>query len=150
MYHGPSKARCVAAATAPLAASTPAVLGPFQKPMRMAMNIAEKAKSIGSFVRIDMEDSTCTDDTLLVYRELCKTHPNAGIVLQAYLRRTMAEVLRCTKDGITINTFALDIEKSHFPFVEQIAQVNRGRTFYVDTKNLGVYALDSFVRHRAS
>jgi uncharacterized protein with von Willebrand factor type A (vWA) domain len=62
------------------------------------------------------------------------------------LEKTMAEVLRCTKAGITINTFALDIERSQFPFVEQIAKVNGGRTFYTSVDDLGVYALDDFVR----
>ena len=61
---------------------------------------------------------------------------------------TMAEVLRCTKAGITINTFALDIERSQFPFVEQIARVNGGRTFYTDVDNLGKYVLDDFVQNR--
>ena len=66
------------------------------------------------------------------------------------LEKTMAEVLRCTKAGITINTFALDIERSRFPFVEQIARVNGGRTFYTSVDDLGVYALDDFVRsHKA-
>jgi uncharacterized protein with von Willebrand factor type A (vWA) domain len=64
------------------------------------------------------------------------------------LEKTMAEVLRCTKAGITINTFALDIERSQFPFVEQIAKVNGGRTFYTSVDDLGVYALDDFVRSR--
>ncbi len=64
------------------------------------------------------------------------------------LERTMAEVLRCTKAGITINTFALDIERSQFPFVEQIGRVNGGRTFYTSVDELGSYALDDFVRHR--
>lgn len=64
------------------------------------------------------------------------------------LERTMAEVLRCTKAGITINIFALDIERSQFPFVEQIARVNGGRTFYTSVDELGSYALDDFVRHR--
>ncbi len=64
------------------------------------------------------------------------------------LDKTMAEVLRCTNAGITINTFALDIERSQFPFVEQIARVNGGRTFYTDVNDLGVYALDDFVKHR--
>lgn len=64
------------------------------------------------------------------------------------LEKTMAEVLRCTKVGITINTFALDIERSQFPFVEQIAQVNGGRTFYTSVDELGVYVLDDFVQHR--
>jgi len=64
------------------------------------------------------------------------------------LERTMAEVLRCTKAEIQINTFALDIERSQFPFVEQIAKVNGGRTFYTSVDELGRYALDDFVRHR--
>ena len=63
------------------------------------------------------------------------------------LEKTMAEVLRCTKAGIIINIFALDIERSQFPFVEQIARVNGGRTFYTSVDELGAYALDDFVRH---
>jgi proline dehydrogenase len=44
----------------------------------------------GNFVRIDMEDSSTTDDTLRLYRELCEEgHENVGVVLQAYLRRTI-------------------------------------------------------------
>ena len=64
------------------------------------------------------------------------------------LELTMAEVLRCTKAAITINTFALDIERSQFPFVEQIAKVNGGRLFYTDVDELGAYVLDDFVKHR--
>jgi uncharacterized protein with von Willebrand factor type A (vWA) domain len=64
------------------------------------------------------------------------------------LQLTMAEVLRCTRAGITINTFALDIERSQFPFVEQISRVNGGRTFYTSVDDLGTYVLDDFVRHR--
>jgi len=64
------------------------------------------------------------------------------------LELTMAEVLRCTKADITINTFALDIERSQFPFVEQIARVNGGRLFYTDVDELGSYVLDDFVKHR--
>ncbi len=64
------------------------------------------------------------------------------------LQRTMAEVLRCTRAGIVINTFALDIERSQFPFVEQISRVNGGRTFYTSVDELGVYVLDDFVRSR--
>jgi proline dehydrogenase len=47
----------------------------------------------GRFVRIDMEDSSTTDDTLRLYRELREAgHENVGIVLQAYLRRTLDDV----------------------------------------------------------
>ena len=47
----------------------------------------------GNFVRIDMEDSSCTDDTLAIYRELREEGlDNVGIVLQAYLRRTLDDI----------------------------------------------------------
>jgi proline dehydrogenase len=40
-----------------------------------------------------MEDSSCTDDTLRLYRELREAgHENLGVVLQAYLRRTVDDV----------------------------------------------------------
>ena len=47
----------------------------------------------GRFVRIDMEDSTTTHATLRLYRELrAAGHDNVGVVLQAYLRRTLDDV----------------------------------------------------------
>ncbi|MGH9089861.1 MAG: vWA domain-containing protein [Acidimicrobiales bacterium] len=64
------------------------------------------------------------------------------------LRRTMAEVIRCTRAGITINVFALDLERTQFPFVEQIARVNGGRTFYTTPDALGGYVLVDFLQHR--
>jgi proline dehydrogenase len=47
----------------------------------------------GKFVRIDMEDSSVTDETLRMYRELRENgHENVGVVLQARLRRTLDDV----------------------------------------------------------
>jgi len=68
--------------------------------------------------------------------------------VQETLQRTMAEVIRTTRAGITINTFALDLERTHYPFVEQIARVNGGRTFYTTPDALGGYVLVDFLRHR--
>ena len=54
--------------------------------------ILEKANSRGIFVRIDMEDAPTTDATLRVYRDLIRRFPSgAGVVLQARLRRTLAD-----------------------------------------------------------
>src|SRR5438093_3803532 len=51
--------------------------------------VVEDAASRGNFVRIDMEDSSATDNTLRLYRELREQgHDNVGVVLQAMLRRT--------------------------------------------------------------
>ena len=55
--------------------------------------VVEDAASRGNFVRIDMEDSSTTDDTLRLYRELrASGHDNVGIVLQATLRRTISDI----------------------------------------------------------
>lgn len=55
--------------------------------------VVADAAARGIFVRIDMEHSGCTDDTLRLYRELREAgRDNVGIVLQSYLRRTLADV----------------------------------------------------------
>ena len=57
--------------------------------------VVEDAASRGNFVRIDMEDSSTTDDTLRLYRELREEgHDNIGVVLQAMLRRTADDIAR--------------------------------------------------------
>jgi len=57
--------------------------------------VVEDAASRGNFVRIDMEDSSTTDDTLHLYRELRdEGHDNVGVVLQAMLRRTADDIAR--------------------------------------------------------
>lgn len=52
---------------------------------------AEKAKS---FLWIDMEGSAYTDATLDLYRRLRPDHPRTGIALQAYLHRTVDDVVK--------------------------------------------------------
>jgi proline dehydrogenase len=55
--------------------------------------VVREAARRDNFVRIDMEDSSTTDDTLRLYRELREAgHENLGIVLQAYLRRTIDDI----------------------------------------------------------
>jgi proline dehydrogenase len=55
--------------------------------------VVEDAASRGNFVRIDMEDSSTTDDALRLYRELREEgFDNLGVVLQAMLRRTLDDI----------------------------------------------------------
>jgi len=55
--------------------------------------VVRHAGDRGNFVRIDMEDSSTTDDTLRLYRELrAAGHENVGVVLQARLKRTVDDV----------------------------------------------------------
>ncbi|WP_411276823.1 proline dehydrogenase family protein [Gaiella sp.] len=55
--------------------------------------LVHAAGAQGALVRIDMEDATCVDDTLALYRELRgQGLDNVGIVLQAYLKRTLDDI----------------------------------------------------------
>ncbi len=51
------------------------------------------AREVDGFVRVDMEDSQCTDRTIEIYRTLRGEYAgHAGLVLQSRLRRTLADV----------------------------------------------------------
>jgi proline dehydrogenase len=51
-----------------------------------------EAKKMENFVRIDMEDHTCTSDTIDIYLRLQKEFDQVGVVIQAYLRRTIDDL----------------------------------------------------------
>ena len=56
-------------------------------------DIVVKAASYKGFIRIDMEDSPCTDDEIELFRKLKSEFPaNVGLVLQAYLKRTYSDL----------------------------------------------------------
>lgn len=61
--------------------------------------ILDKAKSLNNFVRIDMEDSPVTGDTIALFRRLREKYDNVGIVVQAYLKRTYDDVVALNKEG---------------------------------------------------
>jgi proline dehydrogenase len=71
----------------------------------IATNLAQHAKYTGNFVRIDMEDSPLTDVTLGIVRRI---HARAdlrgavGIVIQAYLYRSQADIEQLIADGIRV------------------------------------------------
>jgi proline dehydrogenase len=55
--------------------------------------IVAKAASYNGFIRIDMEDSVCTDPEIELFRQLKKEFPgNVGLVIQAYLKRTLNDL----------------------------------------------------------
>jgi proline dehydrogenase len=57
------------------------------------LDVVRTAALYGNFVRIDMEDSSTTDDTLRLYRELREDgYDNVGFVLQSRLRRTLNDI----------------------------------------------------------
>jgi uncharacterized protein with von Willebrand factor type A (vWA) domain len=64
------------------------------------------------------------------------------------VQATLKEVARCTRDGITINTFMLDADRSLKTFVEKITALNRGRAFFTTPETLGDYVLVDFMEHK--
>lgn len=64
--------------------------------------IVATAQGYGNFVRIDMEDTSCTTDTINIYSRLRQKYANVGIVLQAYLRRTINDLVELAKTPANI------------------------------------------------
>jgi proline dehydrogenase len=64
--------------------------------------IVTRARQIGAFVRIDMEDHTKTDKTLDIVRALHDDYPEVGAVIQSYLRRSAADIERLIDEKIRV------------------------------------------------
>jgi uncharacterized protein with von Willebrand factor type A (vWA) domain len=63
-------------------------------------------------------------------------------------QETLKEVQRCTREGITINTFMLERSSYLVGFVEDMARINHGRAFMAAPDRLGEYVVVDFVRSR--
>ncbi len=64
------------------------------------------------------------------------------------VEQTMAEVMRCTQAGITINTFMLDPDSGLRGFIERLTALNQGRAFFTTPETLGDYVLVDFIEHK--
>ena len=64
------------------------------------------------------------------------------------VHKTLAEVMRCTREDIRINVFMLDATDYLANFVEQITRLNGGRAFFTTPGNLGDYVLVDFVEQK--
>lgn len=65
--------------------------------------VVQRAAALNNFVRIDMEDASCTTDTLRVYDMLRRDYRNVGTVIQAYLRRSIADIRNLMTNGVPAN-----------------------------------------------
>jgi proline dehydrogenase len=71
----------------------------------IAQSLAQHARSIGNFVRIDMEDSSLTQVTLDIVRRIHaqpELRNSIGIVIQAYLYRSQADIEQLIAEGIRV------------------------------------------------
>ena len=75
----------------------PDVVGPIVE------GLVEHAAAVGTFLRIDMEGTQYTDATLALVHRLHRAYPGrVGVVIQAYLRRSEADVHDLLAEGIRI------------------------------------------------
>jgi len=64
------------------------------------------------------------------------------------LQETLKEVVRCTREQITINTFMLERSPYMAGFVSEIAKINKGRAFFATPDHLGEYLLVDYVSNK--
>jgi proline dehydrogenase len=94
--------------------------------------IVTKAASYNGFIRIDMEDSACTDDEIELFRRLKDEFPvNVGLVVQAYLRRTFKDLERM-----------MDLHSTDFPLNYRLC-----KGIYVEPVSIAFKKYDEINRH---
>ncbi|HTE87082.1 MAG TPA: VWA domain-containing protein, partial [Dehalococcoidia bacterium] len=71
-----------------------------------------------------------------------------GWSMREAMEETLREVNRCTRSGITVNTFMLDTEPVITTFIKTLAKLNRGRIFFADPSQLGEYLLVDYMKNR--
>jgi uncharacterized protein with von Willebrand factor type A (vWA) domain len=65
------------------------------------------------------------------------------------VEETLKEVRRCTRSGITINTFMMAQEPSLVAFARLMSQLNKGRAFFATPGHLGQYILVDYLRGKS-
>ena len=63
------------------------------------VRILKQAKKHDNFLRIDMENSRYTQQTIDLYKNYVSDYPNMGIVLQAYLKRSLEDARNLNRTG---------------------------------------------------
>jgi uncharacterized protein with von Willebrand factor type A (vWA) domain len=79
-------------------------------------------------------------------RSICLEYPPSPQTLT----ETLKEAKRCTRRGITINTFMLGENDPMKRFVSELTKVNRGRAFFASPTSLGEYILVDYVANHGA
>ncbi len=93
----------------------------------IALNLTRHAQAVGSFVRIDMEESRLTQTTLDIVRRvhaLPALRGSIGVVIQAYLYRSQADIEQLLADGIRVRLCKGAYNEPHDVAFPQKAQVD--------------------------
>lgn len=96
--------------------------------------VVQHAANLGNFVRLDMEDSSCTTDTIRIYQTLRNDFPSVGIVIQAYMRRSLADIRGFMAGGAKTNVRlckGIYVEPRSIAFKNR-ELINKNFTFLLD------------------
>jgi proline dehydrogenase len=112
--------------------------------------IAKTADSLGQFFRIDMEDSSVTTKTIELYKEVHKRYPKSGIVIQAYLRRSMDDVKQLIKENANFRIckgIYIEPEEIAFKDKQEIrdSYLNILREMLVNNSYVGIATHDEYL-----
>lgn len=92
---------------------------------RLARRVAEEAARRGNFLRLDMEDSSCTDATLDIHRRLRDEFGAVGCVIQSYLKRSAADVAALVHEAANVRLCkGIYVEPSRIAFKDPL-EINR-------------------------
>lgn len=72
-----------------------------------------------------------------------------GWNMRQAMEDTLREVARCSREGVTVNTFMLDSEPVMTRFVRTLTKINQGRVFFADPSQLGEYLIVDYVKNRS-
>ena len=107
--------------------------------------VLRSAASSGNFVRIDMEASDYVEVTLEIWREVRQEFPAVGVVIQSYLRRSMADIESLAAEGAAIR-----VVKGAYAEPPEIAFPDKGDVDDEYLKILDRLALPDAVAHGAA
>ena len=111
---------------------------------RLMLEVIEAAQTYESFVRIDMEDSSCTQLEIDMFKRLRQRYGNVGLVLQSYLKRTDSDLasllainsnLRLCKgiyieaSHLLVDNASIDRRAINAPFLRHVEQCFAKRSF---------------------
>ncbi|MEE8519256.1 MAG: VWA domain-containing protein, partial [Dehalococcoidia bacterium] len=125
----------------------------FQEVLRYARQVLKRQNGTKQIVLITdgepttynyvpRDDDFAEDDPMEQFERMYRRR-SKGMV-----EETLREVVRCTRDHITINTFMLDRDPALLQFVKQMSKVNRGRAFVADANELGSYVVSDYFTNR--
>lgn len=106
--------------------------------------VIEKAKETNRFIRIDMEDSQCLEKELNLFKKLYLEYPeNVGIVLQAYMRRTLSDIDQLKKISIADAPVNIRLCKGIYIEPEEIAYQSKN-----NVNHNFILCLEQIIRHQ--